>query len=313
MLRWSSAVVCAALCVAVLSSGVRLSAQEAAKPVAKPAALPVGDAIQASAEAFAQAYNAHDAKSLANLFLPESLVYDEDAKLFQGREQITAAFTSVFEATPEVRIELAIGSVEAIGPTMAVETGVSTTTSAPDAIPERARYVALHVLRDGVWKIALIRDMPAESSPGEQLLPLAWLVGEWVDESRSGHVSTVCRWDDSRCYLLQEITVHRGGRSEMKISQRIGWDPQAKTIKAWMFDSEGGFGESVWTPTATGWLIKATAVQAGGASASATNSIEIDGFDAYGWRSADRVVGGAVQPDVEVRVVRRPQLPAAAE
>ncbi len=301
--------VCAALCVAVLSSGGRLSAQEAAKPVA----LPVGDAIKASAEAFEKAYNAHDAKSLANLFLAESLVYDEDAKLFQGREQITAAFTSVFEATPEVRIELAIASVEAIGPAMAVETGISTTMTAPDAIPERSRYVALHVVRDGAWKIALIRDMPTEPSPGERLLPLAWLVGEWVDESRSGRVSTVCRWDDSRCYLLQEITIHRAGRSEMKISQRIGWDPQARTIKAWMFDSEGGFGESVWTPTAGGWLIKATAIQAGGASASATNSVEIDGFDAYGWRSVDRVVAGEVQPDVEVRVVRRPQLPSVAE
>ncbi len=309
MLRWTSAVACAVLCVAICSTGVRSFAQEAEKP-----AVPdVGKVLQASAEAFVKAYNAHDAKSLGNLFLAESLVYDEDAKLFQGREQIVAAFAAVFEANPEIRIELAIGSVEAIGPMMAVETGVSTTTAAPDAVPERSRYVALHVAREGVWKIALIRDMPAEPSSAERLLPLAWLVGEWVDESRGGRVSTVCRWDDSRCFLLQEITVHRAGRSEMKISQRIGWDPQAKSIKAWMFDSEGGFGESLWTPTAAGWLIKATAVQPDGASASATNFVEIDGFDAYGWRSVDRIVAGELQPDVEVRVVRRPELPPASE
>ncbi len=309
MSRFSSAILCSALLFTVVSPFAGLFAQEAAKPAASDA----GKALKASVDEFVKAYNAHDAKRLAELFLAEAVVYDEDAKLLEGRERIASTFATVFEASPEIRIEVGVRSVDMIGQTMAVETGISTTSATPDAIPERSRYVVLHVLRDSVWKIALIRDMPTEPSPQEHLMPLSWLVGEWVDESREGRVSTSCRWDDSRCFLLQEIAVHRAGQSEMKISQRIGWDPRARTIKAWMFDSAGGHGESVWTPTDSGWLIKATAVRSDGSSASATNFVEIDGYDAYGWRSVDRVVGGQVEPDVEVRVVRRPPAPSTGE
>lgn len=309
MTRFYSAILCSAFLFAVLSPVERLGAQEPATGAASDA----GNALKLSVDEFVKAYNQHDPKRLAELFLVEALVYGEDAKLLEGRERIASAFAAVFESSPEIRIEVTVNSIDMIGQTMAVETGISTSMATPDAIPERSRYVALHVLRESVWKIALLRDMPAEPSPQEHLMPLSWLVGEWVDESREGRVSTSCRWDDSRCYLLQEIAVHRAGKNEIRISQRIGWDPRAKTIKAWMFDSTGGYGESVWTPTDTGWLIKATAVRADGSSASATNFVEIDGYDAYGWRSVDRVVGGEVEPDVEVRVVRRPPAPSTGE
>jgi uncharacterized protein (TIGR02246 family) len=309
MSRISSAILSSALLFAALSPVERICAQEAAKPAAPDAS----KALKASVDEFVKAYNAHDPKRLAELFLAEALVYGEDAKLLEGRERIASAFAGVFEVSPEIRIEVAVNAIDMIGPTMAVETGMSTSLATPDAIPERSRYVALHVLRDSVWKIALLRDMPNEPSPQEHLMSLSWLVGDWIDESREGKVSTTCRWDDSRCFLLQEITVQRAGESAMKVSQRIGWDARAKTIKAWMFDSTGGYGESVWTPTDTGWLIKATAVRSNGSSASATNFVEIDGYDAYGWRSVDRVVGGDVEPDVEVRVVRRPPAPSTGE
>ena len=38
----------------------------------------------------------------------------------------------------------------------------------------------------------------------------------------------------------------------MTVTQRIGWDPAAKQIRSWEFDSEGGFGEGTWGETATG-------------------------------------------------------------
>lgn len=265
-------------------------------------------AIRTSVDQFVKAYNTHDAKALTELFLPEAQIVDEDDNTIQGRQEIEELFAGVFEESPQSKIEVAIESIRFIGTSLAVETG-STTTSSPGQTPERGRYSVLHVLREGKWSMGLVRDMPATPTHREHLQALAWLVGDWIDESREGVVKTSCRWADNESFLLQEITVRQAGRDAMKISQSIGWDPLTKRFKAWIFDTEGGYGESLWTPTKTGWLIKATSVHSDGLTASATNHIEPTGLDRYVFRSVDRVVGNEVLPPVEVHVVRQPPQP----
>jgi hypothetical protein len=108
---------------------------------------------------------------------------------------------------------------------------------------------------------------------------------------------------------MQEFKVKVNGRDSMNISQRIGWDPLAKHIRSWVFDSAGGFGESVWTSDDNSWLIKATAVRPDGTAASATNLLVPSGKDAYVWRSTDRVVGDDVEEPIEVKVIRKTPKP----
>jgi hypothetical protein len=95
----------------------------------------------------------------------------------------------------------------------------------------------------------------------------------------------------------------------MRVSQRIGWDPVAKRIRSWVFDSEGGFGESLWARDGDSWIIKATGVRPDGKIASATNVFVPAGKDAYVWRSRDRIIGDEVSPPMEVKVVRKPPQP----
>jgi uncharacterized protein (TIGR02246 family) len=265
--------------------------------------------IRATVAQFVKAYNAHDAKAVTELFLPEAQIVDEDDNTIQGRTEIENLFAGVFEETPETKIDVVIESIRFIGTLLAVETGTTTTLPAVGATAERGRYSVLHVLRDGKWSMGLVRDMPAEPTHREHLQALAWLVGDWIDESREGVVKTSCRWADSKSFLLQEIAVRRAGRDVMQVTQRIGWDPLTKRFKSWVFDSEGGYGEGSWTPTETGWLIKATSVHSDGSTASATNHIEPTGLDRYEFRSVDRVVGNDVLPPVEIHVVRQPPQP----
>ena len=266
-------------------------------------------AIRALVGQFVKTYNAHDAKGLSELFLPEAQIVDVDDHAVQGRNAIEKVFAGTFEETPETKIEITIDSIRFIGNSLAVETGSTKTIDAPGETPERGRYTVLHVQRDGKWSMGLVRDMPVEPSHRDHLQALAWLVGDWIDESQDGVVKTSCRWSDNQSFLLQEVTVRQSGRDTMKISQRIGWDPLTKRFKAWMFDSEGGYGESFWTPTETGWLIKATSVRSDGSTASATNHIEPTSLDRYVFRAVDRVVGNAVVPDIEVTVVKQPPSP----
>lgn len=286
-------------------------AQEPSKPTKPPKVETVTQepAIRANVEQFVKAYNAHDAKAVAALFLPEAQIIDDDDNTLQGREEIEQLFEGVFEDEPKTKIEVTIESIRFIGTALALETGWTQTWSDPEGPPDRGRYNVLHVLREGKWLMGVVRDVAAEPTHQDHLQTLAWMVGDWIDESREGTVKTSCRWADNKNFLLQEITVRQAGRDVMKISQRIGWDPLTKRFKAWMFDSEGGYGESSWTTTDTGWFIKATSVHADGSTGSATNHIELTGLDSYVFRSADRIVGNDVLPSVEVHVVRQPPAP----
>ena len=47
-------------------------------------------------------------------------------------------------------------------------------------------------------------------------------------------------------------------RIDMAGMQIIGWDPAAKQIRSWVFDSDGAFGEGVWNKQGNRWYIQST-------------------------------------------------------
>lgn len=286
--------------------------QEKEKAGTKPAAERAADeaAIRANVAAFARAYNAGDAKAVAALFTPDAIIVDKDENTAEGRAAIEKTFKELFAAAPQKRLEVFLDSIRFIGADLAVEVGSTKETPAPGEPPGYDRYTVLHVKRDGKWLMALVQDAEGEMPTNyERLQPLAWLVGEWVDDGGSVVVSSTCRWSDNGNFLLQEFNLQIEGRDAMKVSQRIGWDPLANRIRSWVFDSEGGYGESVWARNGDAWVIKATGVRSDGTTASATNVLVRTGADGYVWRSTDRVVGNEVVPPIEVKVVRKPPQP----
>src|SRR5947209_3917326 len=132
---------------------------------------------------------------------------------------------------------------------------------------------------------------------------------EGRDDGGSSVVYSSCRWSDDKNVLLQDFRLQLNGQNAMNVSQRIGWDPVAKQIHSWVFDSEGGFGESLWTRDGDGWIIQATGIRPDGTTASATNQLVPAGRDGYLWRSANRLVAGERQPAMEVKIVRKPPQP----
>jgi uncharacterized protein (TIGR02246 family) len=266
-------------------------------------------AIRANIARFVKAYNAGDAKGLAALFTPDGEAWDKEGNEAEGREAIARTFADIFADTPNRKLEVFVESIKFIGNDLAWETG-STRETAPNEPPENDRYTVLHVKRDGKWQMALARDEEGPPPTAhERLRPLRWLVGDWIDDGGSTVVVSSCRWSDDGNFLLLEFKLQVSGRNEMNVSQRIGWDPVGKRIHSWVFDSEGGFGESDWTRDGDAWIIKATGVRPDGTTASATNALVPVGTDGYIWRSADRIVGDERQPPVEVKVVRKPPQP----
>ena len=89
----------------------------------------------------------------------------------------------------------------------------------------------------------------------------------------------------------------------------IGWDPVARRIRAWLFDSDGGYGESIWTQVGDHWQLTATGVRPDGTRSSSLNLLTPTGKDSYTWQSTNRVVGSQKLPPIEVKVVRKPPEP----
>ena len=95
----------------------------------------------------------------------------------------------------------------------------------------------------------------------------------------------------------------------MKGDLRIGWDPLTRQIKSWVFDTEGGYAEGLWTRIGDRWVVKMTGVRPDGSTASATFTYAPLRRDEYQYTSSDRIIGGQQEPDQTVRIVRKPPQP----
>jgi uncharacterized protein (TIGR02246 family) len=298
-----------------LSSSVwtvpRLAQSQETKP-GKPAAADTDqDDLAASAQAFETAFNKGDAKSIASQFTETAEVVDEDGSVVKGRGAIEARFTELFKAWPKARISVELTSLRKLSPDVAVEDGFSQTELDPESPGSRSPYTLVHLKRGGKWLIASIRDFPEEKelTAHDHLQPLEWLVGDWVDQSTDAKVETSCKWADDGNFLIQEFVIKLRGGQESRGTQRIGWDPLRKTIRAWAFDHSGGFGESAWTLVDGSWVIKAEGVTPDGRVASVTRVLTQKGIDHFQLDSTQRLVGQELLPDSSVRVVRRPPAP----
>lgn len=284
-----------------------LSAQEAAE---QPSA--DEEAVRQAAIRFVEAYNKHDAKGVAALFGPNARMEDESGELIEGREAIEQAYAEEFESTPKCSISLTVDSLKFITPDVVVEEGAVELFPDGETLTARSRYIAVHLKKDDLWRIISSRSLERDViSNYEHLRDLEWLIGEWIDEGRESVVEFTSRWDDNKSYLLNEFQVIENGTITMRGAQRIGWDAQSKRIRAWIFDSNGGFGEAWWTYADGVWIAKGSGVTAEGRTVTATRTYNPVDRDHIIVSTTDRIADGETLPDFEITLTRRAPAPQA--
>jgi hypothetical protein len=143
-------------------------------------------------------------------------------------------------------------------------------------------------------------------TPAESLAPIAWLVGDWVNEGADGSVSASFKWSDDKNFLLGEFEKKSGEGAGKKSSQRFGFDPSTGKIRVWLFETDGGFAEGVGTITDKGLMIKFSSINPDGSTASATITLNPKDKDRFAMIGTDRIVADLHEPDFEIDVVRRP-------
>jgi uncharacterized protein (TIGR02246 family) len=270
-------------------------------------------AIRATAEAFIKAFNAGDAKAVANLWTPNGTVADDQGNVFKGRKAIEEQYAAMFKAHPTARMHVAIKSIDFPTPTTAIEDGMAQVVTKDNDPPTASRYTAVHVQEDGKWLMASVREstLPV-SSNFAQLQELGWLVGNWEAKTDGATAESRTRWIANKSFLQRDFSVHRDGLLASSGTQIVGWDPRSERIVSWTFESSGGHGTGVWTAAPDGWRIESSGVTAEGIpTMSKDQLIRVPGeSNVFGWRSGDRKLGDTKIPDVpEVvfdRIVKKP-------
>lgn len=265
-------------------------------------------AIRATADAFVQAFNRGDAKALASHWTAHGSLTDEQGRTFKGRKAIEEQYAALFKQHPGARIEISVTSVEVLTDTTAVEDGIAQVTSKQAGPAVAGRYTAVHVLEGGKWLMATVREssIPLASAFG-RLEDLAWLIGNWKTKGEGVAVHNSFRWIANKSFIQRDHEVRHDGVVTDSGTQIIGFDPQAGTIRSWSFDSSGGHGTSLWSPSPDGWLIESTGTLADGTPTSSRELlIRIAGEDhLFGWRSFDRRAGQTALADLREVVLDR--------
>jgi uncharacterized protein (TIGR02246 family) len=265
-------------------------------------------AIRGTADAFSKAFDRADAKALAALWTENGSLADDRGQVLKGRQAIEDQYATLFKEHPGAKMEIMIQSIEFPAPSVAVEDGLARAVDKNGASPAASRYTAVHVLHDGKWLMASVRESNSEiSSNYGRLQQLQWLVGNWETKSEGATVHTCIRWIANRSFLQREYSVRQNGLTTSSGVQIIGWDPQADRVRSWSFDSLGGHGTSLWTPAAEGWRIESRGVLADGTPTSSQDFlVRVPKEDnVFGWRSVQRKIGNTTLPDLREVVLDR--------
>lgn len=220
----------------------------------------------------------------------------------KGRESIGRVFASLFEREADAEVRIDVTAVRPIRDDVAIVDGVSTLACAGGR-PARSRLSAVLVKQNGRWLLESVREaaMPVSGRADivKPLSRLGWMLGHWESTGRGDQVSsTHCFWSARDAYLVRSHVVSDGAsdekdrneravsfetsagqESDREITEIIGWDPVAKSIRSWIFCSDGGFAEGTWSQDGDQVVILVDGTLADGSAASGTLRITRHGPD----------------------------------
>jgi uncharacterized protein (TIGR02246 family) len=273
---------------------------------------PVREALRS----YVATFNEHDAAALAAHWVEDAVYVDAESGLrIEGREAIEAEFASIFEANPDVRLVGEVSDISLVTDDVAIITG-SASVYSPDADASLAQFTATFVKQDDAWLLHSVNEanVPLPPTAYDALQPLAWMVGTWVDESDEVRVETSVSWAPGGSFLIRAFSIETDEGVVKEGTQVIGWDPRAGEIRSWAFDSDGSFGDGIWTASGGKWLVQSSQTLSDGAAASGTYVITPVDADSYTVQLIGHEIEGAPQPTGEaVLVVRSEPEQAAAQ
>ena len=256
------------------------------------------------ARKYEEAYNKGDAKTLAGFYSEDVDYIDQDGAEVKGRDAMQKLLADNFQQNPGVKLAITTEEVKQLTPDVKVSRGFATVTPASGAATT-TRYTLVKVKKGDHWEISQMNEREAPPlSAYAQLEALEWLVGIWQDKIGNQTVQSKFNWAGDKNFLVRTINV-QGNETSTDGWEIIGWDPVRQQIRSWIFDSNGGFGESSWVNNGEDWLIRASNVLPDGGRSTAENVLTKVDDNKFTWESQNRTLNGEPQPSLDKIEVQR--------
>ena len=265
------------------------------------------EAIAKNAEAFVEAFHKGDAKALAAFWAPDGDFIDQTGRRVKGRKAIAKAFTALFAENKGLKLRIEGLSLRFVTPDVAVEDGITEAFSPGGGPPTKGRYTNIHVKRDGQWLLSGVRESPfIPPSNSRHLRGLEWAIGDWVGMAKGGGVERLSvTWAGNQNFITATFSTTIKNVPVGSATHWIGWDPEAKRIRSWIFDASGGFGAGSWTHEGKKLAVKTTSVLQDGKKAAATYILTPIDADTITLQATDRSEDGTPVPDTKEVMMKR--------
>jgi uncharacterized protein (TIGR02246 family) len=258
-------------------------------------------AIRKATAAFIKAVEKGDPHAVAAFWTEDGEYIDDDGTTLRGRAAIEKTYAQALAKHKKLKVEITVDSIRFPSKDTAIEEGFARSYKGDPDQPTASRYSVLHVREGGRWLMALLREWPDE---GLSLRDLDWLIGTWESKAGGAAVRTTYEWGVNKNSIRCRFTIKAEGLDASGM-QVILKDPRSGELRAWLFDDDGGFGDSVWSRDGKRWRIEAAGVQADGGELTATNILTPVDHDTFTWQSTQRTLDGGELADVPpVRVTR---------
>lgn len=254
---------------------------------------PVTEAIGKNALAFVEAFNTGDAAAIAKMFTESGEMSVDGEPVAQGRQQIQTQYAAFFNENLQAVISVHIESIRKLGPGTVIEKGISEIINDDDDSVVDS-YTAIHVNRNDKWQTVSVDVRQEEVDAGfDWRAELGKLAGKWEARADSWKVTATFEWSQGGNFLKRDFERYAGETLQSSGVQVIGWDPLTKSIRSWVFGSDGGHGGGFWSKDGNQWVVESEAVTPEGEVVVATNIFTMLNEDELRWQSVNRSVSGA--------------------
>lgn len=263
-------------------------------------------AIDKISKAFIQAFNDRDAAAVAAIYTEGGEYIRNDGEPIRGRAEIQKGYADFFKTLKgKTKLETQLDGLRFPSADSAVvEVTLRLRNEEGEEIASSWRNSFL-VREGGQWKIAMVQEWDRDEGLDVSLNDLEWLIGTWHVAVKEREVTTVYEWDENKAFIRGKYTVKQGDKVIESGTQMIGKDNSAGAIHSWVFSSDGGFGDGLWSREGKKWTVDVSGVTADGRELTATAIyIHLDA-NTYTWQSVDQAIDDKTIPDTQPIKVKK--------
>jgi uncharacterized protein (TIGR02246 family) len=240
-----------------------------------------------------KAFNDRDAEAIAANWTAEGEYIRNDGTPIRGRAEIQKGYADFFKTLKEKsKLEVQTDNLRFTSADTAIaEVTLRLKNEKGDEIASSWRNT-LVVREGGQWKTAVVREWDRDTALDVSLKELEWLIGTWQVSAKDREVTTAYEWDEHKTFIRGKYTVKEKGKVVESGTQMIGKDNAAGAIHSWVFQSDGGFGDGLWTRDGNKWSVEFYGVTPEGSELSATAIYVHLNDNTYTWQSVNQTVNG---------------------